>query len=189
MNDVYRTATTPNEPQIIETLLKYIIELAEDIYQIENVVPELLSVSSIPLTSGQFQSFLVFSKNVKSNAAAYLNYPDWYHNYRVRDPQKQDSDEELYGEGITLIESLEDLKNHLTDIKHYKSKSKKEIFVVKDSDGKYFKFNTNALHWTVKQKDADRFSSYEEAKKMSDHMNKQLSQSKVIKLKCCDSEV
>lgn len=61
-------------------------------------------------------------------------------------------------------------------------------YIVKDSNGKYYRFNPNAIHWTERQSEAERFKNREDAEKLSKHMNAQSSESRVVKLKTCKEE-
>jgi hypothetical protein len=58
-------------------------------------------------------------------------------------------------------------------------------WIVKDSNGKYYKFSEDAVHWHDEQRKAHRFKTKEEAENLSKHMNSQYSESRVVKLKVC----
>lgn len=58
-------------------------------------------------------------------------------------------------------------------------------WIVKDSNGQYYRFSEDAVHWTDRQSEAERFETRESAEKLSKHMNQQYSESRVVKLKDC----
>ncbi len=58
-------------------------------------------------------------------------------------------------------------------------------WIVKDSNGEYYGFRKDSIHWHQDQSRADRFRTREYAEKIAKHFNKQYPNCRVVKLKCC----
>jgi GH25 family lysozyme M1 (1,4-beta-N-acetylmuramidase) len=56
-------------------------------------------------------------------------------------------------------------------------------WIVKDSNGEYYGFRKDAIHWHQEQSKADRFKTREEAEKISKCLNDQHYESRIVKLK------
>lgn len=166
----------------IQLLLRTVQAKGEEFFNVDSEFPSMLSVSLFPTQDGTFQASLVYSNNIPDNNGKYLDLPIWV------DESKWDYNDELYGEGTTLQAALSDLLSQLDALTNL-SRSKRCVqqcttyWLVKDSNGQYYKHNENAIHWTQKQKDAQRFACYGEAKKISDCLNNQHSVSRVIRIK------
>lgn len=174
----------------IEVLFSKVQAKTEQLFEINSEYPSMVSVSIFSTDSGVFQASVIHSENISIDEGKYLNLPSWV------DKSKWDYHDELYGEGPTVQHALYDLLCQLdTLIDLSKPKQFSPVWVadttqtcasaywlVKDSNGQYYKHNENAVHWTQKQKDAQKFTCYNEAKKTSDCLNKQHSVSRVIRI-------
>jgi len=166
----------------IQMLLRTVQAKGEEFFNVDSEFPSMLTVSIFPTQDGTFQVSLVYSDNIPNNQGKYLDLPSWV------DKSKWDYHDELYGEGSTLQLALSELLSQLdalTNLSKPKHCSQQcsTYWLVKDSNGQYYKHNENAIHWTQKQKDAQRFTCYGEAKKISDCLNNQHSVSRVIRIK------
>ncbi|NDB82863.1 MAG: hypothetical protein EB127_09000 [Alphaproteobacteria bacterium] len=61
-------------------------------------------------------------------------------------------------------------------------------WIVKDSNGEYYGFRKDAIHWHQEQSKADRFKTREEAEKISKCLNDQHYESRIVKLKVCQDD-
>lgn len=63
-------------------------------------------------------------------------------------------------------------------------------YIIKDSNGKYYSYDEDEskVYWIYKQSDAKKFKRKELAEQTSAKLNKQLSESRVVKLKSCQEQ-
>jgi hypothetical protein len=61
-------------------------------------------------------------------------------------------------------------------------------WIVKDSNGEYYGFLKDAIHWHQEQSKADRFETREAAEKIAKYLNDQHSNCRIVKLKVCQDK-
>lgn len=162
----------------IESLFRDVLALGEKFYKIDNEYPQMLTISILPMACGtSFQASLVFSEDIKTNEAKYLDLPSWLN--------KNDWDyhSELYGNGNTLISALIDLKNQLNELmklSELKTKNNNCSWILKDLKGRYYNCE---FGWAAAQKDATKYISLIEAKSVANILRDPL---KIVKIKKAD---
>lgn len=140
-----------------EKLFKEILKKAEQFFDIENVYPKMLSISILPTTEDTFQSALIYSEDISLNQGKFLDLPSWANNSEWKSAYH----DELYGEGVSLEDSLNDLNNQLDALIN---SSKKEWWIIKNSYGNYYNNIIDPkLPWHTLQKNARRFLSKSDA--------------------------